>query len=89
MKKYIVIRPFYDTEDDNYLYDEIGAFYPREGLNTEDISQKRINDLLTCGNKQKRPVIKTIEIEPAAGENENTNEIEPAVGEKKRKSSKK
>ena len=51
-----VIKAFVDLQDNNYKYD-IGATYPRKGLN---VLQSRINELASDKNKQKTPLIEEI-----------------------------
>ena len=52
--KYEVIRYFTDAQDNEYAYHE-GDTYPRDGLN---VSEQRINDLMSGNNFQKISLIK-------------------------------
>ena len=52
--KYEVIRYFTDAQDNEYAYHE-GDTYPRDGLN---VSEQRINDLMSGNNFQKVSLIK-------------------------------
>ena len=47
---YIVIHKFKDLEDNNHIY-KVGDIYPREGINPEDVKEKRIKMLTTKKNK--------------------------------------
>lgn len=53
---YIVIYDFYDLSDDGYLYRK-GDSYPRKG---KRVSKKRLSELSSTENKQKRPFIEEI-----------------------------
>ncbi len=65
-EKYIVISPFRDLQDKNFVYDEIGSEFPAKGRKKP--SKKRIEELSTDKNLQGKPLIKKVE------EQSNTNE---------------
>ena len=54
--KYKVIRYFTDLQDNNFAYNAGDAF-PREGKN---VSQERVEELLSSNNKQGRPLIEAV-----------------------------
>jgi hypothetical protein len=66
MKKYVAIESFKDLQDNNTWYTP-GTIYPRGGL---EVSEDRLNSLLTGSNMQGRRVIaELVEIKQEAPEN--------------------
>lgn len=56
--KYMVVYPFKDLEDNNYIYDvKVHNVYPREGL---EPTNERIKELSTKKNKIGKVLIKAI-----------------------------
>ncbi|KLR75276.1 hypothetical protein ABH20_00855 [Geobacillus sp. T6] len=53
MTKYVVIEAFKDAKDGQHIY-RVGDTYPREGHKP---SKKRIEELLSKGNRIGRPLI--------------------------------
>ena len=58
--KYIVIHSFKDLQDNEHIY-QVGDFYPRKDI--KDVSDERIEELLSANNKIGKSLIKVIEIE--------------------------
>ena len=54
---YKVIHYFTDLQDFNHPY-HVGDTFPREGMK---VSEKRLEELSTSKNKQKKPLIKLVE----------------------------
>lgn len=69
MAKYRVVVDFSDLTDNDYIY-RVGDEFPRSGLS---VSDARIKELSTDGNKQGTPLIACVE----------SQEVEPAVEPKK------
>lgn len=57
--KYIVLETFTDLQDNKHRY-FAGDEFPRKGLN---VSDSRIEELLTSKNRRERPMIKAVEEE--------------------------
>ena len=57
---YKVIEYFEDLQDKRYAYN-VGDEYPRKGFKVTD---KRIKELATAQNRQKKPLIKKVEEKP-------------------------
>ena len=57
MSAYKVIEAFVDLQDDNHVY-HVGDKFPHNDI---EISEKRINDLLSRNNRRKMPLIEKIE----------------------------
>lgn len=53
---YRVICKFADLHDNDHIY-EIGDTYPREGI---DVTENRINELASSGNKIRKPLIEKV-----------------------------
>lgn len=54
-EQYVVLKPFKDLKDDNYIYEKAGEDYPR---NSKQADPERVKELLSTDNKRKEPVIK-------------------------------
>ena len=54
---YRVIRFFTDLKDNNHPY-QVGDSFPRLGM---EVSAKRINELATSENRQRRPLIEFVD----------------------------
>ena len=54
---YKVIDYFEDLQDNSFAYN-VGDEYPRKGL---EVTDKRIKELATTQNRQKKPLIKKVE----------------------------
>lgn len=57
---YKVIEYFEDLQDNSFAYN-VGDKYPRKGL---EVTDKRIEELATNQNRQKKPLIKKVEEKP-------------------------
>lgn len=55
---------FTDLQDNGYRYNP-GDIYPRVGY---EPNESRINELLTCNNRRKKPMIEVVEDEPVTEE---------------------
>ena len=60
---YKVIHDFYDLQDERYCH--VGDTYPREGYVPDE---KRVQELLSDKNRQRRPLIELVKEEPEAPE---------------------
>ena len=60
--KYIVISSFKDLTDNEHVY-SVGDEFPRAGKKIEEITEERLQELTTCGNKKGRELIKKLEVE--------------------------
>lgn len=58
MKKYEVIHFFTDLRDYDHPYN-VGDEFPRQGVT---VSEKRLAELSSSNNRQRRPLIKAVEI---------------------------
>lgn len=63
---YVVIKAFKDLTDNNYRYEE-GETFPRSGITP---SKSRIKELSTTANKRGIPLIKEVEAQEGATEDE-------------------
>ncbi len=77
--KYKVVKYFTDLKDGNHPY-QVGDFYPREGL---EVSEERINQLLSPNNLQNTPLIEKVETKKE--EVVETEEIKEEKPKKKKK----
>lgn len=71
---YIVIKLFADLQDKKHVY-KPGDIFPREGA---EVSDKRLEELAGCKNKQGTPLIEKIEDETAAAKPDETPAAKPA-----------
>ena len=73
---YRVIKYFTDLQDNNYAYN-VGDVFPHEGM---EVSEKRLLELSTYNNRQKKPLIEKVEVEPAQIEPIEAETEEPVEG---------
>ncbi len=69
---YEVIHFFTDLQDNNYPYN-VGAIFPRNGLN---VNKERLKELSSSNNRQKKPLIKLVEGEEPLPSSDNDIEFE-------------
>ena len=67
---YKVIRKFFDLQDNDHMYSE-GDIFPRDNI---EVSQERIEELLSNRNKMGVFLIEEIEEKPKRGRKKKTEE---------------
>ena len=67
---YKVIRKFFDLQDNDHMYSE-GDIFPRDNI---EVSQERIEELLSNRNKMGVPLIEKIKEKPKRGRKKKTEE---------------
>lgn len=78
---YRVIRYFTDLQDNDYAYN-VGDVYPRQGV---AVTGERIAELASAENRQKTPLIESVDEPDAEVSAEDTAEIEDEPKQKRKR----